>query len=272
VAGGGSWLAHATFLSGLRVDNQQRHHTLVSSDRLTLSSAFRRAGWQTTAVMPGTTRAWPEGDFFGYQRVYDSRNLGYRGPSFSWATMPDQYTLSAFERLEHDRPDHPPLMAEIVLVSSHAPWAPVPRLVNWDDIGDGSIFDAMAEAGDPPDIIRTRDAGRVRTDYRRSVEYSLNSVISYLETYGDDDLVLVFLGDHQPAPVVTGEGASHDVPITIVARDPAVLDRISGWGWQDGLKPGLLAPVWPMDAFRDRFLTAFGSSAEPARSPSLPAR
>jgi hypothetical protein len=88
--------------------------------------------------------------------------------------------------------------------------------------------------------------------------YSLNSLISYVETYGDDNLVLVFLGDHQPAPVVTGEDASRDVPITIVAHDPAVLDRISGWGWQDGLKPGPHAPVWRMDAFRDRFLTAFG--------------
>jgi hypothetical protein len=78
-----------------------------------------------------------------------------------------------------------------------------------------------------------------------------------VQTYGDDRLVLIFLGDHQPAPIVTGAGASRDVPITIVTRDRAVLDRISGWGWQDGLKPGPQAPVWPMDAFRDRFLTAF---------------
>jgi hypothetical protein len=49
----------------------------------------------------------------------------------------------------------------------------------------------------------------------------------------------------------------HDVPITIVAKDPKVLDRISGWGWQDGLHPGAQAPVWKMDAFRDRFLTAY---------------
>jgi hypothetical protein len=85
-----------------------------------------------------------------------------------------------------------------------------------------------------------------------------------VETHGSDNLVLVLLGDHQPAPIVTGEGASRDVPITIVARDRAVLDRISGWGWQDGLKPGPNAPVWRMDAFRDRFLTAFGSQPEAA--------
>jgi len=50
------------------------------------------------------------------------------------------------------------------------------------------------------------------------------------------------------------------VPITIIAHDPAVLSRINSWGWQDGLRPAANAPVWPMDAFRDRFLTAYGPS------------
>ena len=49
--------------------------------------------------------------------------------------------------------------------------------------------------------------------------------------------MLVVLGDHQPATIVTGESADHDVPISIIAHDPAVLDQISGWGWQDGLRP-----------------------------------
>jgi hypothetical protein len=64
--------------------------------------------------------------------------------------------------------------------------------------------------------------------------------------------------------MITGEDASADVPISIVARDPAVLDRISGWGWQDGLKPGPAAPVARMDTFRDRFLDTFGRPAPAA--------
>ena len=48
------------------------------------------------------------------------------------------------------------------------------------------------------------------------------------------------------------------MPITIVAKDKAVLGKVSGWGWQDGLRPARNSPVWPMSAFRDRFLTAFG--------------
>ncbi|WP_246017224.1 sulfatase [Micromonospora pisi] len=255
-AGGGSWLAHATLLSGVWADNQQRYNNLVTSDRLTLNGTFRRAGWRTTLVMPALTQAWPEADFFASDRVYGVDDLGYQGPKFSFAPMPDQYTLSAFQRLERAQPDRAPVMAEIPLVSSHAPWTPIPQLVDWNDVGDGSIFGPMAKGADVADAGRG-DSSRVRTQYRRSIEYSLNTLISYVETYGDDNLVLVFLGDHQPAPVVTGAGAGRDVPITIVAHDPAVLERISGWGWQDGLNPDPKAPVWSMDAFRDKFLKAF---------------
>ncbi|GAB2849626.1 hypothetical protein GCM10027176_60940 [Actinoallomurus bryophytorum] len=264
-AGGGSWLAHSTLLSGLWINNQQRYNSLVSSDRLTLSKAFEGAGWQTAAVMPGTTTAWPEAKFYGYEHVYDRWTIGYRGPRFNWGTPPDQYTLSVFQRTERAKPKHPPVMAEIPLVTSHAPWAPTPSgLVDWKTVGDGTVFGPMAAAGDKPEDV-WRSPSRIRTAYRQSIEYSLNALISYVQTYGDDNLVLIFLGDHQPAPLITGQNADRDVPITIVARDPAVLDRISTWGWQDGLKPGPHAPVWPMNAFRDRFLTAFGSQPQPTR-------
>ncbi|MFL6045691.1 MAG: CDP-alcohol phosphatidyltransferase family protein [Propionibacteriaceae bacterium] len=261
-AGGGSWLAHGTLLSGLWADTQQRYDALPSSRRLTLTKAFQRAGWRTIGVMPGNDAGWPESASLGYNQVYDAQDLGYRGPRFSWASMPDQYTLQKFEGTERAARHRQPVMAEVTLVSSHAPWEPIPRLVNWKDIGDGSVFNGMATADDPPQAILTRKYGRVRADYRSAIEYSLSSLISYVETYGNDNLVLIFLGDHQPSPIVTGYGVSRDVPITIVARDHSVLDRISDWGWQQGLRPNSQAPVWRMDAFRDRFLTAFGAPAE----------
>ena len=256
-AGGGSWLAHSTFLSGLWINNQQRYNNLVTTDRLTLNGAFGRADWRTVGVMPAVTRAWPEGAFYGDDKIYASKDLGYHGPHFSWAPMPDQFALSAFQRFERSDPKHAPVMAEIPLVSSHAPWAPIPHMIDWNDVGDGSIYDPMPATGLKPGVI-WRDAAQVRTEYGRSIQYSLSALISYVQKYGDKNLVLVFLGDHQPAPIVTGAGASRDVPITIVAKDPAVLDRIADWGWQDGLNPDPQAPVWPMNSFRDRFLTTFG--------------
>src|SRR6266545_3965915 len=266
-AGGGSWLAHSTLLSGLWIDNQQRYRTLLASDRLTLNRAFHRASWRTVDVEPGVSRAWPEGAFYGSDRLYTAQNLSYRGPLFNFASIPDQYTMAAFQRAERATPGHQPVMAEIVLLSSHTPWAPLPRMVDWDELGDGTVFAGQHDTAESETTV-WRDRTRIRTAYRQSIEYSLDALISYVTKYGDDNLVLVFLGDHQPAPFIAGEGASRDVPITVVARDRAVLDRISGWGWQDGLKPGPQAPVWRMNAFRDRFLTAFGPQGGPGASPS----
>jgi hypothetical protein len=156
----------------------------------------------------------------------------------------------------------PALFAEVDLVSSHVPWTRIPRLIPWADVGDGSVFHRVPARKSTKTAL-FRDPGAARAAYGHSIEYTLSAIVSFVQRYGDKDLVLVVLGDHQPATIVTGQGAGHDVPISVIAHDPKVLDRIAGWGWQDGMRPSPRAPVWRMNAFRDRFLTAFGSS--PAR-------
>jgi hypothetical protein len=251
--GGGSWLADATLLSGTWVDDQGRYDALAHSDRLTLSSAFGRAGWHTVAVMPGVTQQWAEGVFYGFDEVHPAWDLGYAGPVYSFDSVPDQYVLSFLART----PFPGPVMAMVPLLSSHAPWSPVPPVLPWATVGDGSAFPRPTEPLAPPEAILDRGVDRVRSDYAHAITYSLETLVSYVETYGDDDLVLVFLGDHQPAPLVTGRSANHDAPISIVARDPVVLARLDPWQWSAGLLPAPDAPVWGMDQFRDRFLTAF---------------
>jgi hypothetical protein len=252
-----SWLAHATLQSGLWVDSQQRYDAIVTSPRLTLSRLFGRAGWRTVLSVPANNRDWPQGEWYGFDHVYDSRNVGYRGPRFGYPTMPDQYTLDAFHRFELAAKDRRPVMAEIDLITSHAPWSRTPHLVDQTAVGDGSVFDGMPETlPSEPEI--WPDPDRVRAAYGDAVEYSLSALVRFLTTYGDDDLVVVMLGDHQPATIVSGPDAGRDVPVSVLSRDPAVLDAIAGWGWDDGLRPGDDAPVWPMDQFRDRFLRAYG--------------
>jgi hypothetical protein len=257
--GGLSWLAHSTLQSGVRVDGQRRYDQLVQNDRLTLTRAFKRAGWRAVGAMPANHRAWPEGStFYHYDKIYDRRNLGYRGPDFGLPPMPDQYTFLALQRRELAKRQRPPLFAEVDLISSHAPWTHIPQLISWDDVGDGSIFGRIAPE-ESTQAALFGDGTRARAAYGHSIEYSLRSLFSFVQEYGDKNLVLVVLGDHQPATLVTGEDASHDVPISVIAHDPKVMDQIAGWGWQNGMLPSPQAPVWPMDAFRDRFLTAFGS-------------
>ena len=43
-----------------------------------------------TSKRPANTRAWPEGRIYGYDRIYDSRDMGYRGPTYAMSSIPDR--------------------------------------------------------------------------------------------------------------------------------------------------------------------------------------
>ena len=219
------WLAHSSLQSGLWVDTQRRYNQLFTEDRMTLTSAFEGAGWRTVFAVPANTKPWPEGSaYYGFDELYDSTTIPYAGPKFGYAHVPDQYTLAAFRRLELARRDRPPVMAEIDLESSHHPWAPLPRMLDWHDLGDGSVYDGMPEEGESAEEV-FGDPDAVRNAYGESIEYTLTSVFSFLETYPDPNLVVVLVGDHQPHSYVSGDDPGHDVPISVIAQDPSVMRR-----------------------------------------------
>src|SRR5499427_1246930 len=200
--GGISQLAHSTLQSGLWVNTEPRYAELVASRRFTLSDAFNKAGWRTVSDSPEDDIAWPPGTrFYHYDKIYDRRNVGYHGPAFSYASMPDQYTLAAFQRLELT-PGHKPVMAEIDLVSSHTPWAPLPPWCPWNKVGNGSIFDSMPARSESP-ITVWRNASTVRQFFGRSIQYSLRVLTSWVTEVHDPNLVLILLGDEQPAAPIT---------------------------------------------------------------------
>jgi phosphatidylglycerophosphate synthase len=259
--GGGSWLAHSTLNSGLWVHNLRRYGQLLPEKRFTLASAFNRAGWRTVDYVPSNDRPWPEGKaFYHWDKIYDRNQVGYHGPTFSYAPMPDQYIYSALQRLELGKPHRPPLFAQVDTVSSHQPWNRIPEEIGWNQVGNGSIYDRIPMFYEGGSFLSFwGDASRVQAGYGRSIVYTLNTLTSFVQHYGKKNLVLIVLGDHQPREPVTGEHAGHQVPISIIAHDPKVLKRIESWGWGPGLRPRADAPVWPMSGFRNRFLTAFDS-------------
>lgn len=255
--GAGSWLAHATLQSGLWVDDDRRHEQLLAAHRLTLTRAFSQAGWRTGFVQPAVEATWPEGkEFYGYDRLHAAEDLRYRGPALGWGEVPDQYTLSWVHR-QVLATGGAPVMAQVDLVTSHNPWPHPPPFVPWGAVGDGLVYSCMPGCADD-------GADDVRSRYAASIGYSLESVVSFAAEH--PDLVVLLMGDHQPWAYVTGEAPSHDVPVSLIAADPAVLERISQWGWTPGLVPGEQSPVWRMDAFRDQFLTAF-STRPPGPAP-----
>ncbi|MQX35706.1 sulfatase-like hydrolase/transferase [Roseospira navarrensis] len=254
--GGQSWLSHATFANGLWIADQISYSAALASGRHTLFHLAADAGFHTAAVMPQITLDWPDSAVMGFETVLAARDLGYRGPSFNWVTMPDQYTLAALDRRLRARPDDRPLFAQVALVSSHAPWVPVPDLVAWDAIGDGRIFAAMASAGDPPAVV-WRDPDRVRAQYRKAVDYALRVVFDYAARHAEDPPLIVVVGDHQAARFVALDERP-DVPIHVIGP-PVLVARTEAWGWTEGLLPAPDATPRPMDRMRDLIVEAFST-------------
>ncbi|MCX2525225.1 sulfatase-like hydrolase/transferase [Larsenimonas rhizosphaerae] len=253
--GGQSWLAHSTLLSGLWINSQRRYNWLTGTSRLTLTQLFGRAGWRTVAAMPANTRAWPEADFYGYDMVYDARSLGYEGRPFNWVTMPDQFTLASVYQRELAARDDVPVMLEAALISSHAPWTPIPTLRNWDQLDRGRVFNDEAVAGDPPAVV-WQDPERVRAQYLESIDYTLQVIGSFVTAYQQTDPVVIVLGDHQPASIITGDRATRQVPMHILApRGNALLDEATEWGWTSGMIPAAGQRPVGMDQFRHMLVT-----------------
>jgi phosphatidylglycerophosphate synthase len=263
--GGGSWLAHSTLNAGLWVHNLRRYAQLIPERRFTLASAFNRAGWRTVDEDVSNDRPWPEGKaFYHWDKIYNRNQVGYHGPTFSYASMPDQYIYSALQRLELGKTHRRPLFAEIDTVSSHQPWNRIPEEIPWDKVGNGSIYNHLSNHYERQSFLSFWDnPAKVQAGYGKTIVYGLNSLTKFIQHYGKKNLVVIELGDHQPRNPVTGEQAGHQVPVSIISHDPKVLKAIEGWGWNPGLRPRKDAPVWPMSGFRNRFFRAFDSNPAP---------
>lgn len=252
--GGQSWFSHGSLLSGIWLDNQVRYDMLLSSDRETLIDDFQRGGHRAVVINPAIVLPWPEGERLGYDEVLVRKDIDYAGPTLNWVEMPDQFTWSFVQSLR-DRHEEP-LFAEIGLISSHAPWTPILEMVDWDEIGDGSIFRRWEGAGEAPEQLWL-DTERVREHYARSVEYAVHAAASYAERYVDEETLFIVLGDHQPAPLITGDDAPWSVPVHVVSGDPRLVQPFLDWGFKEGAWPdGRVEPLG-MDYFRDWFVGAF---------------
>lgn len=254
--GGQSWLSHGTFANGLWIDNQISYGAALSSGRQTLFHHAANSGFRTAVVMPQITLDWPESARMGFETVLVSEDLGYNGLNFNWVTMPDQFTLSAMDRLIRNGDDARPLFAQVALVSSHAPWVPVPEMIPWDDVGDGSVFNDMASSGDTPAEV-WRDRERVRFQYRLAVDYALQAVLEYAVLHAENPPLLIVVGDHQAAQSIALDDRS-DVPLHVIGPEHLV-DLMIGAAPDTGLIPNDGRDATSMDRMRDIILEAYAA-------------
>jgi len=260
--GGGSWLAHGTMASGLKLD-RFLYRLLLSSERKTLPRYLQAAGYRTLNIMPGIKRAWPEGDYWGFERLINAKDLAYTGPEFGWFDIPDQWTLKVALR-EIDEKPHPPQFTQIVLVSSHTPFAPVPPYVeDWDDVGP---YKSISQA-DWTRIYAQPDWWHLEAPYLASVQYDLKTLAGWLRQLKGQPLVIV-VGDHQPPGFVSGSVAPHTVPIHVLSRDDDLVLPFTQLGYTAGVLPPAEGEFKGMESFLPDFLRIFAGGHSVAEAPS----
>jgi hypothetical protein len=255
--GGGSWLAHATLASGVRLDDPVLYSQLLRSGRKLLPGYFKDAGWRAVDIMPGTKTPAPEARAWGFDREIDAAELGYHGPSFGWFAIPDQFTLDRATAIREALGPEAPVFTQIVLVSSHMPFAPVPPyLADWRDAG---AF-ATVPAADWDEILRTPDWTVLAPGYLKALKYDFAVLGDWLAKHLVGNELVILLGDHQPPAVVGGELQQWTVPIHVLSRDPELVSAFIAAGYTAGLVPPRAPPPRGMETFLPSFLAAFDHS------------
>jgi hypothetical protein len=258
--GGASWLSHAALLSGVDTSDPVDHDLLLTSQRPTLVSHFAHRGYRTVGWMPGLKRPWPEGSFYGFERLADDPAVGYQGRDFGFWRIPDQAAMALLHAQELDRraPGHDqrPRLAVFPTTSSHAPFHPLaPFVADWSRLTGPDAYstdDARAALSAPLNISQTVPR------FLESLRYQNTWMADYLRHLAPHPLVMVIVGDHQAPALASGAGASWDVPVHVVSDDPALLHRLMARGFIPGITPGP-RPLGPMTQLTRVLLEAFGA-------------
>jgi sulfatase-like protein len=265
--GGSSWLAHITLLSGIEIRSHDANALLMSEQRDTLVTDFKQHGYRTVAVMPGLWQNWPEGKFYGFDDIYGGERLDYQGPEFGWWDMTDQFALARMDALEVNRGPRQPLFLFMPTISTHIPFTPTPPYQpDWRRMLTNAPYD---DADVDRANLRQPDWDDLGPSYADALSYMYKSLAGYLRLRADRDAVFVILGDHQPAAAVSGEGASWDVPVHIIASRQAVLDQFVAQGFHPGVTPER-PTLGPMPRLTSILLDAFGDPDAAAAAKTSP--
>jgi hypothetical protein len=230
--GGGSWLAHASFMSGVEVRDTGDYMLLLTQQRETWPKRFKAAGYRAIAIMPGMKSAWPEGAFYGFDGIKDELALDYAGPDFGWWRIPDQFSLARAAAQTTDD-SHEPQLTFLPTINTHIPFLPVPPYqADWKRVLQAEPYPAEDVAAS---LAQSPDWEALGGPYADSFVYTFTYLAGYLRDRPTADEILVLLGDHQPASSVAGVGARWDVPVHVVTHRADIAAALIAAGFVEGV-------------------------------------
>ena len=233
---GASELSHLSLLSGVDLSDPLRHDLLLTSQRPTLTSLFRRAGYQSVGPVPGAQLGLGRARLLRLRPVPRRPRPRLPRPAAGLLEGAGPVQPGALRPAAAGRTRH--ATALLVLPDHHQPSALRPGA-------------AVPERLGPPAHARPLRRGRndaaagglcrlARHAAQLPVgmfDYTYRWLGGYLQRPEPRESVMLWVGDHQPAASVSGEGASWDVPVHVITRDPELLARFVALGFRPGLEP-----------------------------------
>jgi phosphoglycerol transferase MdoB-like AlkP superfamily enzyme len=218
----------------VHVDSEHVYNALLRSERRTLVDIMRDNGYRTVAVEPGIKWYWPDGEFYGFDAIYDFDGIRYDGPEMGWWKIPDQFSLY---RLYSDEiaVRQGPLFAKVSLIMTHIPYYPIPEYVeDWTRFDDGTAY-ASGLRSVAHDAYR--DLDELSSWYLAAVRYELNVLEGFLTRYVPENSVVILLGDHQPPKLATHDNTSWAVPMHVLSQRSDLVRAFETLGFEPGLVP-----------------------------------
>ncbi|MEO1482678.1 MAG: hypothetical protein AAFU77_11280 [Myxococcota bacterium] len=230
--GGRSWFAHSAISAGVMVGDSDRYRMLLDSKIEPLASHFRRGGYTTTLVAPAIIRAWPESRYFSFDEVLVFESLGYEGPRFGFAMVPDQWVLDRVSA----RLGPGPNFVEWHLTSTHAPFTAHAPFLSAEALAAEHPYRDVEVKRFP---ITWPDLNNAEVGYAWAMDYEFQVLADALPRLIEDGGIAIVVGDHQPNGALTGDEATWNVPCHVIGSN------LHRWeGYREGIEPrGPAAPL-----------------------------
>jgi hypothetical protein len=257
ISGGRSWLAEGTVLTGIVMRYEAVFRHVISKIHSTpnLVDYLDAQGYETYLLAPKARarRGVRLQNHYDYDQTIFALDLDYRGPAIGWGVVPDQYSLG-YAQEHYYRKAQGPIFTNFHMVSSHAPWNTVPKILDdWELLGDpegDDPFDDLPPEAEGQEVIlrmkrfKRRDPrylymgeadGLKLKAYARAIAYDLDVIKKWL-LQAEGDQIVVIMGDHQPPLLWEVTENNFDVPVHVLSRDSDLLEPFREQGFVDGLQ------------------------------------
>ena len=285
VAGGSSWIAFTSALSGIALDNHMDFKELISVDFNVphMTNFFNHFEYETfrlktfASTQASTEEAYKiQNDYFKFDHWLKFKDFNYKGYVYNFfGGIPDQYALEYFHE-NHVAPLNKPQFTFFITMNTHGPWfLPPPITDHWSELNEIKSNPDPRAPADARIGIKYEDLlpGRFEDRYLDAMEYELKILQKFIFEKINENSVVILLGDHQPGHITEYDFYGLESVLHIISKNEDFIKAFREIGFKDDMRlyPGQdhsIKHEGLFSTFAPIFLEFYGDNP-PSRRPKI---